>query len=115
MPLPLWALSTTVPWPAAAVVFVVFGLFGGLVNPPILGILTTRPPAALRAKVMAAVMTIATGAGPLGFLGAGEALRYVSLNVLFMVIAALLTATSLAFAAVLRRGGSPTVAELAPG
>lgn len=115
MPLPLWALSVTIPWPAAVVVFASFGLFGGLVNPPILGILTTRPPEALRAKVMAAVMTLATGAGPLGFLGAGEALRYVSLNVLFMVIAGLLTVMSLAFAAVLLRGGSPAVAELSPG
>lgn len=111
MPLPLWALSTTIPWPAALVVFGAFALFGGLVNPPILGILTTRPPEALRPKVMAAVMTIATGAGPLGFLGAGEALRYVSLRVLFMVIAALLTVSSLGFATVLRRGSPESLAS----
>jgi len=106
MPLPLYAFAVAIPWAVAILVFGTFGLFGGLVNPPILGILTTRPPEALRPKVMTAVMTIATGAGPLGFLGAGEALRYVSLRVLFLVVAGLLTACSLAFAAVLRRGSS---------
>jgi len=106
MPLPLYAFVVTIPWPVAVIVFGTFGLFGGLVNPPLLGILTTRPPEALRAKVMTAVMTVATGAGPLGFLGAGQALRYVSLRVFFLVVAGLLTACSLAFAAVLRRGSS---------
>ncbi len=110
MPLPLWALGVKMPWEAAIVVLGAFALGGPLVNAPILGILTTKPPEALRPKVMSAVLTLATGLGPLGFLAAGEALRVISLQTLFLVIAALLTVISLAFAAVLRRGG----AELQP-
>jgi len=53
---------------------------------------------------MTAVMTIATIAGPIGFLAAGEALRYVSLAVMFLAIAGLLTLGGFAFAAVLLRG-----------
>ena len=105
MPLPLWVLSVKIPWEAAIFVLGAFAVGGPLVNAPVIGILTTKPPAALRPKVMTAVMTLATGAGPLGFLAAGEALRVVSLQTLFLVIAALLTVISFAFAAVLRRGG----------
>jgi MFS family permease len=112
MPLPLWALAVKMPWEAAMVVLGAFALAGPIVNAPVLGILTTRPPGALRPKVMTAVMTMATGAGPLGFLAAGEALRAVSLQTLFVVIAALLTVISLAFAAVLRRGSEPEPLEV---
>jgi MFS family permease len=112
MPLPLWALAVKMPWEAAMVVLGAFALAGLLVNAPVLGILTTKPPEALRPKVMTAVMTLASGAGPLGFLAAGEALRVVSLQTLFVVIAALLTVISLAFAAVLRRGSEPEQLEV---
>ena len=111
MPLPLWALSIKMPWGAALVVLAGFALGGPLVNAPVLGILTTKPPEALRPKVMTAVMTMTAGVGPLGFLAAGEALRVVSLQTLFLVIAALLTVTSIAFAAVVLRPQS----EEAPG
>jgi len=111
MPLPLWALSIKMPWGAALVVLAGFALGGPLVNAPVLGILTMKPPEALRPKVMTAVMTMTAGVGPLGFLAAGEALRVVSLQTLFLVIAALLTVTSIAFAAVVLRPQS----EEAPG
>jgi MFS family permease len=107
MPLPLWALGVRMPWEAAIVVLAAFALGGPLVNAPVLAILTTKPPEALRPKVMTAVMTMASGAGPLGFLAAGEALRVISLQTLFLVIAALLTVISLAFAAVLLRNSEP--------
>jgi hypothetical protein len=65
---------------------------------------------------MTAVMTMAAGAGPLGFLGAGEALRVVSVQTLFVTIAGLLTVISLAFAAVLRRGsGTEQLEPVAAG
>jgi MFS family permease len=105
MPLPLWALGMKLPWELALVVLGLFALGGPLVNAPVLGILTTKPPEALRPKVMTAVMTLAAGAGPLGFLAAGEALRVVSLQTLFLVIAGLLTVISIAFATVLLRRG----------
>jgi hypothetical protein len=59
------------PWPAAAAVIAVFGFFTPLINAPVIGVLTVRTPPALRPKVMTAVMTVATVAGPLGFLAAG--------------------------------------------
>jgi MFS family permease len=103
MPLPLWLLSVPLPWGAAMVVLACFGFFTPLVNAPIIGVLTVRTPPALRPKVMTSVMTVATLAGPLGFLAAGEALRYVSLSTLFVAIAAGLTVGGLVFATVLLR------------
>jgi MFS family permease len=119
MPLPLFLLSVSMPWPAAMVVVGTFAFFSPLVNAPILGILTVRTPAELRPKVMTAVMTVATMAGPLGFLAAGFALRYISLSTLFIVLPALLTLGGLAFAAVLLRQRAATdvvpVAQVAHG
>jgi hypothetical protein len=50
-------------------------------------------------------MTVASLAGPLGFLAAGEALRWISVQTLFLVVAAALLAGALAFARVLLRNG----------
>ena len=106
MPLPLWLLPFSLPWPAVMVVLAAFAFSAPIVNAPVIAILTTRTPEALRPKVMTAVMTVASAAGPLGYLAAGEALHYVSLRVVFVAIAAGLTVCALAFAAVLRRGSS---------
>jgi MFS family permease len=103
MPLPLWLMSIPMPWQTAALVLACFGFFTPLVNAPLIGVLTVRTPAALRPKVMTSTMTVATLAGPLGFLAAGEALRYVSLTALFVAIAGGLTLGGLVFAGVLLR------------
>jgi MFS family permease len=103
MPLPLWLLAVAMPWGAALVVVGAFAFFAPLVNAPILGILTVRTPAALRPKVMSAVMTVALLAGPLGYLLAGQAISHMSIYTLFLIIAAALTAGSFAFAAILFR------------
>ena len=119
MPLPLFLLSVSMPWALAIVVVGTFAFFSPLVNAPILGVLTVRTPQELRPKVMTAVMTVATIAGPLGFLAAGFALRYVSLSTLFLVLPALLTLGGLVFAAVLLRQRAATdvtaVAQVAHG
>jgi hypothetical protein len=108
MPIPVYFLAISMPWAAAAVVVGCFGFTAPLVNAPIIGILTVRTPRALRPKVMTAVMTVASLAGPLGFVAASQALHVVSLHTLFLVIAASLSVASFAFAAVLLRGrGSP--------
>ena len=60
MPLPLFLLSPTTPWPAATIIIAGFAFFTPLVNAPMLGILTVRTPQELRPKVMTAVMTVAT-------------------------------------------------------
>ena len=103
MPLPIWLLSIAMPWAAAMVVVGAFAFFAPLVNAPIIGVLTVRTPAALRPKVMTAVMTVATLAGPLGFIAASQAISRVSIYAVFFVIAAVLTVGAVAFAAVLLR------------
>src|SRR5204862_7345224 len=119
MPLPLWLLSIAMPWGAAMIALGASAFFVPLINAPVVGILTTRTTAALRPKVMAAVMTMATLAGPIGFFGAGLALQHVSLYLVFFVIAAAMTAGGVAFAlTVLRRSAAPrdvSVADVAHG
>lgn len=103
MPLPLFLLSPSLPWGLALVVVAAFGFFQPLVNAPVIGMLTIRTPAELRPKVMTAVMTVATMAGPFGFIAAGYALRHVELGPFFVALPALLTLGGLAMAAVLLR------------
>jgi MFS family permease len=107
MPLPLFLLAVSMPWGAALVVVAAFAFFAPLVNAPIFGMLTVRTPEALRPKVMTAVMTVATMAGPFGFIVAGIALRYISLSTLFVVLPAVLAVGGLAAASVLLRNRAP--------
>jgi MFS family permease len=103
MPLPLWLLSIAMPWAAAMLVIGAFAFFMPLVNSPLIGVFTVRTPPELRPKAMTALITLSTVAGPLGFIGGGFALAHVSVYLVFFVIAALLTVTAIAFAAVLLR------------
>jgi MFS family permease len=103
-PLPLYLLGLTPPWPVSVLLVGAFAFFTPLVNAPIIGVLTVRTPEALRPKVMTAVLTVATLAGPLGFLVAGESLRHISLSTFFLLGSALMTIGGVAFAAVLLRG-----------
>jgi MFS family permease len=104
MALPLWLLAVQMPWWLVIVVLAAFGLCAPLVNAPMIAVLTVRTPEALRPKVMTAVMTISGVVGPLGFLAAGESLQYVSLTVVFVVVAAGFTVGALAFSAAVTRG-----------
>jgi MFS family permease len=112
MPLPLFLLAPSTPWPVATVILAAFAFFTPLVNAPVIGLLTVRTPAELRPKVLTAVLTIATMAGPFGFVVAGYTLRYVSLGSFFIGLPALLTLGSLAAAAVLLRGSEPDQLEV---
>ena len=114
MPLPLFLLSISLPWGAVMVVVAAFAFFTPIVNAPIIGILTVRTPAALRPKVITAVVTVASVAGPLGFLGAGLVLAHVSVYAVFFAIAAGLTAAGVAFAAVLLRNRGATGVAAVP-
>jgi predicted permease len=113
MPLPLFLLSPTTSWPVAALIIGAFAFFTPLINAPIIGILTVRTPVELRPKVMTAVMTVATMAGPFGFIAAGYALRHVALGPFFLALPALLTLGSLLFAAVLLRHREDVAGEVA--
>jgi MFS family permease len=73
--LPLWIVVAPVSWPVAFGAVVLCGLFVPLINAPMMAIITTRPPAALRAKVMTAVMTASGLGAPGGRLLVGPVYR----------------------------------------
>jgi hypothetical protein len=105
-------LSLRTRWPTSTDALFLPG--SPLVNAPVIGVLTVRTPKALRPKVMTAVLTVATIAGPLGFLAAGEALRHVSLSTFFVVLSSLMTLSGLAFAALLlRNSAAPDLVSMA--
>ena len=113
MPLPLFLLAPHTPWPVATVVIAAFAFFTPLVNAPVIGLLTVRTPPELRPKVMTAVMTVASMAGPFGFIVAGYLLRHVALGPFFVGLSALLTLGGLAFAAVLLRNSDEAPGQVA--
>jgi MFS family permease len=113
MPLPLFLLAPHTPWYVATVIIAGFAFFTPLVNAPVIGLLTVRTPPELRPKVMTAVMTVATMAGPFGFISAGYLLRHVALGPFFIGLSALLTIGGFAFASVLLRNSDPAPASVA--
>ena len=103
LPLPIFLLGIALPWGAAVAVVVGFAFFAPIVNAPIFGVLTVRTPPALRPKVLTAAMTLSTLIGPVGFFASGYALRWLSVQQLFVLVATALTLGGLAFAAIVRR------------
>ena len=73
--LPLWLVVPSVSWPVAAFAVVLCGLFVPLINAPVMGLISVRPPVALRAKVMTAVMTASGLGSPIGRLVVGPIYR----------------------------------------
>jgi MFS family permease len=73
--LPLFALAFDLPLIGVMGVLALSSFFGPFVNAPLIMVLTTRTPEALRPKVMTAVITTAMLAGPLGYLLAGPLLE----------------------------------------
>jgi len=118
MPLPLFLLSFSVACAAVKEIVAAVGFCTPLVNAPLMGVLTVRTPEALRAKVLTAVIGVASMAGPLGFVVAGQSLRFVPLSRIIDVLPALLVVGSLTFAWVaLRRRSIDAVSlsRIAPG
>lgn len=95
--LPLWALVATLPWEAVGVVLLACGVFVPLVNAPIMGLLSTRPPEALRAKVMTAVMTASALGGPAGRLVIGPMFANWGINTAYAVLAGAISLGALLF------------------
>ena len=113
-PVPLLALDL----PAAAVMAVLFAssVFGPLVNSPLVAVIMTRSPEALRPKVMAAVLTAALLAGPLGLLAVGPMLAALGARPTLLVIAVGQFVSTLPFALAALTGrslGSATPAAAA--
>ena len=101
--LPIWLLGLDLPAIGVMAVLFTSSFFGPLVNAPLIGVITTRTPEALRPKVTTAVVTVALLAGPLALLVAGPLLEsWGAQNVFFVVAAGELLAT-LPFASVALR------------
>jgi MFS family permease len=105
--LPIWLLLAHLPAWGIVGALIVSALFGPLVNAPMLGVITTRPPAALRPKVMTAVITFAMLAGPVGLLVAGPLLQQIGARPVFGVVAAGELVAALVFAFVALRHREP--------
>jgi MFS family permease len=97
--LPVWALVVPMPWPAVALAFFLCGLFVPLVSSPLMGLITTRPPLALRAKVMTCVITASALGGPFGRLLVGPIYEWAGLGVMFAAIAGVLSLGAICFVA----------------
>jgi MFS family permease len=111
--LPLWIVVAPVPWPVVGLAVVLCGLFVPLINAPVMGIITTRPPAALRAKVMTAVMAASGSGGPAGRLVVGPLYRWGGNAGVWTEIAGGMTLGALLFiVAVVRSGESGAPAQV---
>lgn len=85
--LPIFLLGLELPATAVIAVLAVSSIAGPLINAPLIGVITTRTPAALRPKVMTAVLTFALLAGPVGMLIAGPLLQSWAPRHVFLLIA----------------------------
>jgi MFS family permease len=109
--LPLWIVVAPVPWPVVVLAMVLCGLFVPLVNAPIMGIITTRPPVALRAKVMTAVLTASGLGGPVGRLLVGPVYRSAGNAGVWVFLAGGVSVGALLFVAAAVRGGRELPAQ----
>ena len=110
--LPLWILVVNLPWEAVGAVLLAFGLCVPLVNAPAMGLITTRPPEALRAKVMTAVMTATALGGPAGRLVVGPMFLHWGIPATYAVIAGAITFAGAMFALVMSRADEPKSAPV---
>lgn len=113
--LPLWLLGFDLPATGVMAVLFVSSIFGPLINAPLIGVLTTRTPEALRPKVMTAVLTFALLAGPAALVAVGPLLGAIGVHGVFVVVAAGESVAVSLFAAVaLRRRDAVPDATTAP-
>jgi predicted MFS family arabinose efflux permease len=94
---PLWLLVPHVPLGVTLAALAVCGASIPAINAPYLGMLSTRVPRALRAKVLQSLITINNLAGPLGYVVAGPLFVHAGLHPAYAVCAALATAATLNF------------------
>jgi MFS family permease len=96
---PLWLLVPHVPLGVILFALAVCGASIPSINAPYLGMLSSRVPRALRAKVIQSLLTINNLAGPLGYVVAGPLFVHAGLHATFALVAALATFASLNFIA----------------
>jgi len=110
--LPIWLLALELPAVAVLAVLAVTAIAGPLINAPLIGMITTQTPEALRPKVMTAVMTFAMLAGPIGMLIAGFLLESWGPRHVFLLVAGgqMLAAIPFVSVALRRRDDAPEAA-----
>jgi len=104
--LPLWAIAADISWPLVCAAVAVCGFFVPMVNAPVMGILSTRPPLAVRAKVMTAVMTASGLGSPLGRLVVGPTFHAWGNAGVWMVVAGGLSLGTVLWLAAVARGSA---------
>jgi MFS family permease len=114
--IPLFALAFSLPVAGVMAALAVSSFFGPLVNAPLMMVLTTRTPEALRPKVMTALITTAMLAGPLGYLVAGPLLEVWGPNRVILLVATGQLLATIPFARVAfdRSAEEPGEAEASP-
>ena len=108
--IPVFVLGLELPVLGVMAALALSSFFGPLVNAPLITVLTTRTPEALRAKVTTAVITTAMLAGPLGYLAAGPLIEAWGPRPVFLLVAAGQLLATLPFLAVAFRSGEPEAA-----
>ncbi|MFJ3205786.1 MFS transporter [Streptomyces sp. NPDC086989] len=92
--LPLWTLLVPMPVSALVVAVGLSSAAAPLANAPLMGLLSARLPDGFGPKVLQAVVTISTLAGPVGFLAAGTVLDRAGVAAALWGVAALATFAS---------------------
>jgi MFS family permease len=106
MSAPIWLLTVATPLPLVVVVMVVFGLGGPLGVAPISALLTTRAPAEIRPKVVAAFLSITSAGTPLGAAVTGYAITAVGFRTTYGAVAAAMTLSTLLLVWCVRRSAA---------
>ncbi|MGZ4333671.1 MAG: MFS transporter [Gaiellaceae bacterium] len=113
--LPLWIVVAPVSWPVVGGAVVLCGIFVPLINAPVMGLITTRPPVALRAKVMTAVMAASGAGAPVGRLIIGPIYRWGGNAGVWIEIAGGMTIGALLFIAAVLRASPGDASDLVAG
>ena len=108
--IPVFALGLELPVLGVMAALALSSFFGPLVNAPLITVITTRTPEALRAKVTTAVITTAMLAGPVGYLVAGPLIESWGPRPVFLLVAGGQLLATLPFLAVAFRSGEPAAA-----
>jgi MFS family permease len=112
---PVALLALPLPIPAVMAVLFASSLFAPLVNSPLIAVIMTRSPEALRAKVMSAVITSALLAGPIGLLVVGPLLTGLGPRPALLLIAVGQFLATLPFAFAAFRRSAPLAAPAGAG
>jgi MFS family permease len=114
---PLWIVAFSVPWPVVFGAVILTGVLVPFVNAPLMGIISTRPPAGLRTKVLTVVLTASGLGSPVGRLVVGPVYGAWGNRGVWLVIAGGITFAGVLFIAVAvrgSRGGAADVGGVAP-